>query len=50
METFDQEVTAETLKWLDKNGKGDKPFFCWYNTTATHICRTPQKYNPDGRG
>jgi len=37
METFDQEVTTETLKWLDKVGKGDKPFFCWYNSTATHI-------------
>ena len=45
METFDQEVTAETLKWLDKNGKGDKPFFCWYNSTATHIwSHSPQKY------
>jgi arylsulfatase len=37
METFDREVTAETLKWLDKAAKGDKPFFCWYNSTATHI-------------
>ena len=37
METFDAEVTDETLKWLDKNGKGDKPFFCWYNSTAIHI-------------
>jgi arylsulfatase A-like enzyme len=45
METFDQEVTAETLNWLDKNGKGDKPFFCWYNTTATHIwSHSPKKY------
>ena len=45
METFDQEVTNETLKWLDKNGKGDKPFFCWYNTTATHIwSHSPKKY------
>jgi arylsulfatase A-like enzyme len=45
METFDGEVTAETLKWLDKNGKGDKPFFCWFNSTATHIwSHSPQKY------
>ena len=43
METFDQEVTAETLKWLDKAGKGDKPFFCWYNSTAIHICRMCQR-------
>ncbi len=37
METFDQEVTDATLKYLDKVGKGDKPFFVWYNTTAIHI-------------
>ena len=45
METIDQEVTAETLKWLDKAGKSGKPFFCWYNTTAIHIWSHPtQKY------
>ena len=45
METVDNEVTAETLKWLDKHGKGDKPFFCWYNSTAIHIRSRPaQKY------
>jgi arylsulfatase A-like enzyme len=45
MLTFDQEVTEHTLKWLDKNGKGEKPFFCWYNTTATHIwSHAPSKY------
>jgi len=45
METFDQEVTAETLKWLDKAGRGNKPFFCWYNSTAIHIwSRSPKKY------
>ena len=37
METFDAEVTTETLKWLDKTAKTGKPFFCWYNTTAIHI-------------
>ena len=45
METFDQEVTAETLKWLNTAGKGDKPFFCWYNSTAIHIwSHSPKKY------
>ena len=43
METFDQEVTNETLKWLDKAGKGGKPFFCWYNSTAIHIWSHPTK-------
>jgi arylsulfatase len=54
METFDQEVTNETLKWLDKNGKGSKPFFCWFNTTAIHIWSHPnpkylQKAVDEGR-
>ena len=45
METVDAEVTEATLKWLDQNGKGDKPFFCWYNSTAIHIRSRPaQKY------
>jgi arylsulfatase len=42
METFDQEVTDATLKYLDKVGKGDKPFFVWYNATAIHIWSHPQ--------
>jgi arylsulfatase len=45
METFDQEVTNETLKWLDRTGKSGKPFFCWYNSTAIHVWSHPtQKY------
>jgi arylsulfatase len=45
METFDSEVLDYTLKYLDKNGKGDKPFFVWFNTTAVHIwSHSPQKY------
>ncbi len=45
METFDSEVLGHTLAWLDKNGKGDKPFFCWFNTTAIHIwSHSPNKY------
>ena len=36
---------GQTLKWLDKHGKGDKPFFCWFNSTAIHIhSHPPQKY------
>src|SRR5262249_15653383 len=45
METIDQEVTDETLKYLDRVGKGDKPFFVWYNSTAIHIwCHPNPKY------
>jgi arylsulfatase len=43
METFDKEVLDETLKWLDTNGKSGKPFFVWFNTTATHIWSHPQQ-------
>jgi arylsulfatase len=41
METIDQEVTDETLKYLDKVGKGPKPFFVWFNSTAIHIWSHP---------
>jgi arylsulfatase A-like enzyme len=43
METFDGEVLDHTLSWLDKNGKGDKPFFLWFNTTAMHVWSHPPK-------
>ncbi len=42
METIDSEVLGETLKYLDKNGKGEKPFFVWFNSTAVHIWSHPQ--------
>jgi arylsulfatase A-like enzyme len=42
METFDGEVLEMTLKYMDNVGKGDKPFFIWFNTTATHIISHPQ--------
>ncbi|TDI40400.1 MAG: arylsulfatase [Acidobacteria bacterium] len=45
METIDREILDETLKYMDKVGKGDKPFFLWFNTTAIHIWSHPtQKY------
>ncbi|PTD26309.1 arylsulfatase [Sphingomonas fennica] len=45
METFDGEVLDKTLDFLDRHGKGDKPFFCWFNTTAIHIwSHSPKKY------
>lgn len=42
MKTFDGEVLQHTLNWMDKNAKGDKPFFVWFNTTAIHIWSHPQ--------
>jgi len=45
MKTFDGEVLDKTLDFLERNGKGDKPFFCWFNTTAIHIwSHSPKKY------
>jgi arylsulfatase A-like enzyme len=45
METFDGEVVEKTLDWLDRVGKKDQPFFCWFNTTAIHIhSHAPRKY------
>src|SRR5262249_13025361 len=54
METIDAEALGETLKWLDKAGHGDKPFFCWFNSTAIHIWSHPnpkyiQKAVDEGR-
>ena len=43
METIDQEITDETLKWLDTTAKTGKPFFYWFNTTAIHIWSHPTK-------
>ena len=45
METIDAEVLGHTLNWLDRNGRGKQPFFCWFNTTACHIwSHSPKKY------
>ncbi len=43
METFDGEVLDKTLDYLDRKGKDGKPFFIWFNTTATHIWSHPQQ-------
>jgi len=37
METIDEEVTAATLRFMDKAHQAKKPFFVWYNTTRMHI-------------
>jgi arylsulfatase A-like enzyme len=54
MVNFDGEVLDHTLKYLDKVGKGPKPFFVWFNTTAIHIWSHPnpkyvQKAVDEGR-
>lgn len=45
METYDREVLDKTLDFLDRSAKDDKPFFCWFNSSAIHIwSHVPKKY------
>ena len=37
METIDEEVLAETTKFIDKTVADKKPFFVWFNTTRMHM-------------
>jgi arylsulfatase len=37
METVDEEITARAIAWIEEQVKADKPFFCWYNSTAMHF-------------
>jgi len=37
METVDEEVTASSIKFMEKAVKDGKPFFVWWNTTRMHV-------------
>ena len=37
METVDEEITSAAINWMEKQVKGNKPFFLWYNSTAMHF-------------
>ncbi|WKZ18126.1 MAG: sulfatase-like hydrolase/transferase [Candidatus Jettenia sp. CY-1] len=37
METVDDEVTKEALRFIEKTNKDGKPFFVWWNSTRMHI-------------
>ena len=37
METFDDEVAAKSLDFLDRRAKDSKPFFLWHNSTRNHV-------------
>jgi arylsulfatase A-like enzyme len=37
METVDEEVTREALRFMDDAHKDGKPFFVWWNSTRMHI-------------
>jgi arylsulfatase len=37
METMDEEITASTLDFIERQHKAGKPFFCWWNSTKMHV-------------
>ena len=37
METYDEETLDNSLAFIDKSVKEDKPFFLWHNTTRMHV-------------
>ena len=37
METVDEEVTREAMRFMEESKKEDKPFFLWWNSTRMHI-------------
>ena len=37
MKTFDDEVAAKTLDFIDRRSKDGKPFFLWHNATRQHV-------------
>ena len=37
METVDEEFLDGAMKFIEKNAKEGKPFFCWFNSTRMHI-------------
>ena len=37
METIDDEITKEALRFIDDAHQAGEPFFLWYNTTAMHF-------------
>jgi arylsulfatase len=50
METVDDEITDEALKFIDDAHKADKPFFVWWNSTRMHIWTRLKKESEDKTG
>jgi arylsulfatase A-like enzyme len=52
METIDDEITDNALRFIEETTKANKSFFVWYNTTAMHF-RThpaPKHLGKSGKG
>ncbi len=37
METVDEEFLGSALNFIERSSQDGKPFFCWFNSTRTHI-------------
>jgi arylsulfatase A-like enzyme len=37
METFDDEIVAKSLDFMERRAKDGKPFFLWHNSTRQHV-------------
>ena len=37
METFDDDVAAKSLDYLDRRARDGRPFFLWHNSTRQHV-------------
>ncbi len=37
METIDDETSAAAIDFIQRQARGGKPFFCWYNSTRMHF-------------
>jgi len=48
METIDEEVTEQALRFMTDAKSADKPFFIWWNSTRMHI-HTHLKKESDGK-
>ncbi|MGZ5136016.1 MAG: arylsulfatase, partial [Flavitalea sp.] len=50
METIDEEVQKEALRFMTDAKKSDKPFFLWWNATRMHIFTHLKKENQNKTG
>jgi arylsulfatase A-like enzyme len=48
METIDDETSDRAIEFMKRQSGGDKPFFCWFNSTRMHL-RTHVKAENRGK-
>ncbi|PZX48531.1 arylsulfatase [Algoriphagus chordae] len=50
METIDEETSAATMDFMERQVKADKPFFVWFNATRMHLYTHVKEENRDKPG